>query len=393
MRGFPRILVLLALSTTATVAHAAPPVAVELLTVGRGEDLYAAFGHTALLVLEDEEPRWVYNFGYANFNQPNMVLRFLRGEAVFYVARQSYRSMKQDCKEEDRSLWRQALALKPDQHRALGQRLEQHILPENKSYRYHHYWNNCATKPRDLIDQALNGKVTRLLGGRPASGTLREITHWGFAGHPAVLFFMDFILGRPGDRAITLKEEAFLPSSLSWSLQRVNLAGEPLEVVPREGPSLDGNDPYLGMKIQYGGAAAAVALALALAFLLRRKQGPWAGAILILLALPAALLGLFAHGLAAITHLPELRQNELIFSYWPTDLFLLWPALRWISGRLWAGGALRLYALVRLTAMGWVLVGHLSGGLYQRPLALLVLPAALALGLWFGLRGIAKSGE
>ncbi len=389
MGRLPKFLLLSTLLVLASGPAFAEQVEVELITIGPGDALYAAFGHTALLTVHDGRPRWVYNFGYANFDQPDFVLRFLRGQAMFFVARETWRDMKQDCRDEDRYLWRQALALSSEQHRALDAKLREAIRPENKRYRYHHYTNNCATRPRDLLDEVLGGAVRRELRARPADGPIRSVTHHGFAGRAAVLYFMDYILGRPGDRPITLWEEAFLPGSLSWSLQRYRLAGAPLEVVPREGPSFDGRDPDLGLKLQRAAAAAAVALGLALALLLRRRSR-WAALPLAALCLHTAALGALALGLVVVSDAPELRSNELIFSYWVADLALLGVAYRWLRGRMWAGGALRLYALARVVAVAWVAVGHLSGALVQRPLELLAFPAALALGLWWGVRRLGR---
>ena len=391
MRLIPRILLCLLLLGP-TAARGEAEVEVELLTVGPGDDLYAAFGHSALLVLEDGVPHRVYNFGYANFDQPNMVLRFLRGRAKFYVAHQPWAQMMQDCRDENRTLSRQSLALSAAQHRAIVSQLREQVKPENRRYSYHHFWNNCATRPRDLIDQVLGGEVKRRLGKRPPRSTLRQLNRLGFTGRTMVQPLTDLVLGKPGERLLSVYEEGFVPGYLSESLQRCGLAGAPLDVYRRKGKTLHDQDPRLGLKILYAAALLALALALALAHLARRRPRPphLSGLPLALLALLTGLPSLLVWGLVLVTDLPELRQNELIFALWPTDLLLFWPAMRWLSGRIWAGPALRLYALARVVVMGWILVGHLSGALIQQPLAPLVMAGALAVGLLIAVRNLPR---
>ena len=138
----------------------------------------------------------------------------------------------------------------------------------------------------------------------------------------------------------------------------------------------------------------ALALVLALARLARGpRPSRLAGLPLALLALLCGLPSLLVWGLVLVTHLPELRQNELIFALWPTDLLLLWPAARWLGGRVWAGPTLRLYAVARVVVMGWVLAGHLTGALVQQPLAPLVMAGALAAGLWWAARAMPRREE
>jgi len=388
MRMIPRFLLLSLLASSAAMANPggrAGEVEVELLTIGPGDTLFSAFGHTGLMVLHDGYPEKVYNFGYADFDQPNLVLRFLRGKMLFYVAHETWAQMKRDCREENRSLSRQSLALSSAQHRALAALLAEQVKPENRNYSYHHYWNNCATRPRDLLDQVLDGAVRRRLHRDTDNTTLRELTRQGFAGHLLVQTLADLVLGRPGDRNITPHEEGFLPASLSFYLQDWRFAGVPMEVIPRDGPLPDESHHGHGLRNLNIAALLALALALALA-LLARNPSPWQGLPLAGLAVMTSLPALLVWSLALVTPLPELRQNELLFSLWPTDLLLLWPAVRWMRGRLWAGPTLRLYALARLVAIGWVVVGHLSGALFQQPLAPVIVAACLALSLWLAVR-------
>ena len=57
----------------------------------------------------------------------------------------------------------------------LAKQLAWEVLPENSQYLYHHYNDNCATRLRDLIDQAVDGQFKQLTN-KAARFTLREHT-------------------------------------------------------------------------------------------------------------------------------------------------------------------------------------------------------------------------
>ena len=70
--------------------------------------------------------------------------------------------------EQNRSIQVRELNLSPAKRRALAERLSYYVQPEHRSYRYHHYENNCSTKVRDMIDSALDGQFMRANSTRGA---------------------------------------------------------------------------------------------------------------------------------------------------------------------------------------------------------------------------------
>ena len=45
--------------------------------------------------------------------------------------------------------------LTPEEAMHVAKSLGTNVLPENRMYRYHHYNDNCSTRPRDIIDAAI----------------------------------------------------------------------------------------------------------------------------------------------------------------------------------------------------------------------------------------------
>jgi len=140
-------------------------------------------------------------------------------------------------------------------------------------------------------------------------------------------------------------------------------------------------DPVAGVKLVWALAALACLLAPAM-ILLARRRSPWAALPLLLQVLPLGTCAVLCWALFLGSTVPELWQTELVLVLWPTDLLLLIPAGCWLRGRWPWRRLLSIYARVRLVSVAAALVGHATGLLYQQPRAVLLLAAALAMGLF-----------
>ena len=92
-------------------------------------------------------------------------------------------------------------------------------LEENKYYLFDYYRDNCATRVRNLIDNATDGAL-HAATHTPASFTWREHTERLAADDPFVFFGLDLAMGGFIDQPITFWEEMFLPAKLEEGLRR-----------------------------------------------------------------------------------------------------------------------------------------------------------------------------
>ncbi|MCC6751258.1 MAG: DUF4105 domain-containing protein [Deltaproteobacteria bacterium] len=387
----------LALGALARPAAAAPEaVRVELLTMGRGEDLYTRFGHAAFRVRGGGHDDAVYNYGYTDFGAPGLIFDFLRGKARFWVVADSYAATVRYYRRENRGIRRIPLNLTDAQHRALASRLARNLLPENRTYTYHHYLDNCTTRLRDLLDDVTGGAVERQLRGRPTGYTFRDLTREGFAGRLEVLALSELLLGRALDRPVDAWTGGFLPMFLEPDLGKVQVGGRsllgPVDVLHRRvGPEANQGNPLAGVTL-LGLTAGGLALLGALALYLARKRSRWTGLCLVPSALLVGLNGLLVWSLVLFVKLPEIRENELALLLWPTDLLLLWPAVRLLRGRLFVGALLRGYLKARLAGVALLLLGHAVGLLHQEPRLWLLFGLALVPG-WLCLLRLPRTLE
>jgi hypothetical protein len=309
---------------------------VQVVTMGEGDALYERFGHAALRVT-DERSDLVYNFGTTDFNQPHLFREFLRGHVKFWVSVGSWQETIRFYSGEDRSIWLQDLHLSEAQQQWLADRLRWQALPQNRYYDYDHFWDNCTTRVRDLVDQA-SGGVVRAQLATPWPLSIRELSLTGFHGLLGMQIGTDVLLGPRVDKPITRYDAAFLPRIMRPALQEVKmpdgapLGSAPIAIYTRRAPAVtDGTPAHAG---RYLLAGIAVAL-LGLGLLLPRP-------VRIAFVIASVLVGLGTGVLALYSTVSLLRPSPAVLLFWPTDFALLIPRVS------------RPYASMRLVAIALV---------------------------------------
>ena len=337
------------------------PPAIDLLTFGVGERIFEKFGHAAICLHyhQPEHPDVCFNYGVTDFTAgASMVWTFLRGTHKFWVEPTTLASMVQFYEWEDRDIWRQRLPIAGDDARALEARLWSDIREENRYYYYDHFLDNCATRVRDLIDQATHGAL-RAGSDAPFPKTYRELGRRGLAGMPLLLVLSDLVTGRQLDERPTQWHAMFHPGNL-----RVQVASR-LHAVPEMLYRRHGRPfPLRGSSGRLDFLAIAVALALPLfvARTLRRHER----AALVLAAVALSLLAMLVWGAAIVSAIPAVRYNEALLIVLPTDIAL--PLLSPVWRRRYA--RLRLCGLVALVVL-------VFAGVLHQPLMIVILAAAL----------------
>ncbi|MBL4585726.1 MAG: DUF4105 domain-containing protein, partial [Flavobacteriales bacterium] len=190
---------------------------VSLITCGPGEELYEAFGHTAIRVHDPvSEFDLVFNYGTFSFNQPNFYWRFVQGDLLYSLGINRYDNFVSSYEYYNRSVREQFLDLTLLQKQAVIDKLMWNSEKENREYLYNYYFDNCSTRPRDIIQEALGGTIkfdSSFLGSDRL--TIRQLTHiyamkqqpWGNLG-------IDLCLGQRIDQPTTAAEYMFLPEEL-----------------------------------------------------------------------------------------------------------------------------------------------------------------------------------
>ncbi len=191
-----------------------------LTTFGPGDDIPSYWGHVALIV-EDTllHQSAIYNYGLYSFDK-DFLLKFVKGRLMFEVGRASVAAYFQYYRSENRDIRLTKLHLPLKNRLQLAKKLEWNVLPENKKYLYHHYYDNCSTRLRDLIDQALDGQFHQQTDA-PAKLTLRAHTKRYVARNPILEWLLMFLMSDRIDQPIKKWDEMFLPDELERYLKTI----------------------------------------------------------------------------------------------------------------------------------------------------------------------------
>ena len=343
--------------------HTSRPPEVLLYTFAVGPVIFEKFGHSALcLDYHGEYDTVCFNYGVTDFGAgARLVWGFLRSKQKFWVEPVPLRNLVWFyAKKEDRSIWKQALPLTPEQVTAIEDHLWGDLDESRRYYYYDHFYDNCTTRLRDIIDQATGGALKRDSGSLYPV-TFRDLGRRGMSEFPPLLVFSDFLVGRDLDHNPDLWEAMFLPDILREEVER--RMGAKAEVVNlRKGPPFPTSGPSGRPWVIAFALLFALPLALArLAGRLERVALGWA-------LVPLVFFGVLIWSLIALSSIPALRWNEVALLFVPFDLaipFLSAPRRRW-------------YARVRVGIV--LLVSLLAAiGVFKQPLWVPALVAFLPL--------------
>ncbi len=236
------LLLLFAAMAAPTVSAQAPaepqPIRIGIATMQPGEIFWERFGHNAIVV--DDPARGVplsYNFGFFDLTEPGFAGRFVRGDMQYMLAVLPFEQDLAYYRDTGRGVSLQWLDLPPGRARALADALAVNALPENARYSYDYFTDNCSTRVRDALDEALGGLLRERLDTGATVGSSTWRSEAVRLASPAGWMWLGFDLGL-GPRAdvpLTAWQEAFVPMHLADSLRGIRLDdGRPLVRSERE---------------------------------------------------------------------------------------------------------------------------------------------------------------
>ena len=185
-------------------------ITVSLVTFFPGSLEYELYGHAGIKVSNAAGKGIFFNYGIFDFDSPNFVYRFVKGETDYMVKGYSTDYMLRGYSR--RKVVEQVLDLSQEQAWRALDYLEENAKPCNATYRYNYVLDNCSTRPRDIIELATGGTLE--YPAMPDTMTFRKMMHRYNANYAWSRFGIDMALGTGLDREITYREQMFVPMVL-----------------------------------------------------------------------------------------------------------------------------------------------------------------------------------
>ena len=180
---------------------------ISLLTCSPGDELYSAFGHTAIRVND-----MVFNYGMFNFNTEGFYIKFVSGQTDYELGVEMMDGFERQYERRNRSVIEQKLNLTNEEKAALFNALIENTRPENKTYRYNFVFDNCATRPRVKIEECLKGAIKYDV--KEESESYRKLIEKYMGEDSWIKFGIDILIGAEADKTASFFDRLFLPDEL-----------------------------------------------------------------------------------------------------------------------------------------------------------------------------------
>jgi hypothetical protein len=215
---------------------------ISIVTSGPGKELYEKFGHTALRIKDPVlNLDLIYNYGVFDFNAPNFYSNFAEGKMYYLLARYDFKYFLASYKKDKRWLKQQVLNLNQAEKQQFFNYLENNALPENATYLYDPFFDNCATKIRDISKSILKDAVILTSDSIENDKTLRNLMNqeidWNTWGN----FGINLIAGTILDVKRNQLEYTYLPDYIfkTFNNGKIKRELQILNLVKREDILLD----------------------------------------------------------------------------------------------------------------------------------------------------------
>ena len=181
---------------------------ISLITCYPGEEIYELCGHSAIRVRGNGVDS-VWNYGIFDFNQPNFVYRFVKGETDYKGASYPFAWFMPEYVRSGRKVVEQDINFTPEETRAMLYLLRTSVLPDRATYRYNYIKDNCSTRILNQLDSASTVEI--IYPDSVRYGTFRNEMRAYHEGYPWYQFGIDVALGSGLDEKIGSRGEMFVP--------------------------------------------------------------------------------------------------------------------------------------------------------------------------------------
>jgi hypothetical protein len=205
---------------------------VSVLTIGPGTSLNDAFGHSGFRIKDRiKGTDLVFNYGVYDFEADNFYLKFAQGKLNYLIGWAYYEDFFEDYISQNRTIEEQILNLSASEKQALFDFLINNMKPENRRYLYEFFYDNCATRIKDVLQYVTNNSIVfNELDGFEQK-TFRTLIHENLHRNTWGCFGIDLALGSVIDKKATPEQHMFLPKNIHAFFEQANLGNSGKKLV------------------------------------------------------------------------------------------------------------------------------------------------------------------
>jgi len=313
---------------------------ISVLTYEPLSTIHTVFGHSAIRIYDPiNQINKVYNYGMFDYDAPNFTLNFIKGNMLYSLGVQDFNQVVAYSQYRNQSLEEQILNLNDTEKQDIYLLLENNLKPENKDYYYDFFYDNCATRIRDILDETTN--ITYDTAQVYKAITFRDLLQEYTVAKPWLEFGIDIILGLPVDETAAFEHQMFLPDYLNKSLNSATIttdstnkklvkATQPLVLVS------DTGNAHKGIFTPMNTFGGLFLMTLLLNFVIKKERikNIWNG------------LFLFSSGVAGLIFLAVWLGTNHIPTYYNLNLIWAFPVNIFAAIQVWRKQQMRLYFLV-----------------------------------------------
>ncbi|WP_321287214.1 DUF4105 domain-containing protein [uncultured Sunxiuqinia sp.] len=325
---------------------------ISVLTCGPSDLIHAIYGHTAVRV-QDPQRLFdvVFNYGVFSFSQPNFVYRFAKGRTDYMLAPEKYADFYHGYKRNGRSIKAQVLNLTQKEKQQMLDFLIWNSKPENREYRYNFFYDNCATRVRDLVVNQIDANVA-FQDEKGMGMTFREHANEYQKVLPWTNFGIHLTLGSPADKTASAYEEMFLPDYLMkhFAQAQIEQDGVSRPLVKETRIIYDSeNENSTGFNLLSPVPVLSIALLLVLWISCSQYKTKKVNYLLdYVLLFVTGLMGLVALWLVTYSEHPAMHPNYNLWWAVPANLpfLFLWMVKKWRQSLKWYWKALAVWLIL-----------------------------------------------
>ncbi|MBA4054829.1 MAG: hypothetical protein C0490_08970 [Marivirga sp.] len=271
------------LSTNAFSQKLSDRATISVITCGPYQkEVSFAFGHSAFRVYDPPSAiDYAFNYGIFDFDKPGFILDFARGDNYYMLGVHDYQLFKNSYIEDNRYVHEQVLDLTAEQKQKIFDFLLWNAQPENRFYRYDYFYDNCATKIRDVIQNTLGNAVVFDGSYITTTYSIRQLTDIYLKPQPWGDLGIDICLGLPMDKIASPYEYMFLPDYVESGFDHASVKKDTITTAlvlekkivyeSRE----QAEEPSFPHPVYVFGSLAVIAIALSVFDLKRQKLSTW----------------------------------------------------------------------------------------------------------------------